>query len=354
MDNIYMALSTHRVWDTYGSSNAITFHITELRLSHSTGTVKTQHSTVSVSNLSAWLNDPDCQTENINGEVHSTFFRLVWVERNNETMQMDLPHWAFSTILDAFDLQLANQYCASHFTGITEIPRRSSTAQRCFAFSYHPKLAIIWSHMSRPPPSTIQFSTNAIVLSTGSQIAAMKSLFNTPWESIVASHAMFPFLLCSLMLSQEVHNTQNSIKVDVREVEVRTGYHRFASRREQPATGELGELSARMSGCETKLASVTRKVKTLEELCGFMSRNSHTDKQQLLQRYSGGVPSNRVDISEDEILNHSVDLLQGRLRMQAADNDYVMQRVRIQIRAVSRTNLSILEFMLTDTSSSIL
>jgi hypothetical protein len=151
------------------------------------------------------------------------------------------------------------------------------------------------------------------------------------------------------MMSQEVHSMQNSIKVDVREVEVRTGYHRFASRRERPAIGELGELSARMSGCETKLASVTRKVKTLEELCGFMSRNSHTDKQQLSQR-----PSNRVDISGDEILDHSVGLLQGRLRMQAADNDYVMQRVRIQIKAVSRTNLSILEFMLTDISSLIL
>lgn len=345
MDSIYRALSTHHVWDQYGSSNALAFDVTELRLSHSKGTVKTQHSTVSISNLSAWLNDS--QTKDIDGEVHSTFFRLVWVERNNETMQMNLPHGAFFTVLDAFDLQLANHYCASHFTGVTEVPRSSSkssvTGQGCFTFCYHPKLAMLWSQVSPTATSAVHSSTNAVVLSNGSQIAAIKALFNTPWEANIVSHAMFPLLLCSLLLSQEIFSTQDSIKVNVREVEVRTGYHRFASRRGRPATGELGELSARMSGCETKLAGVTRKAKTLEELCGFMSRYSHTeptshmDEQELSQSSTRGVSSNGDNISGDEILYHSVGLLEERLRMQTADNDYVMQRVRIQIDAVSRT-----------------
>lgn len=305
------------------------FDVTELRLGLSTGRIKTHNSTISDSNLSVWLGDDG--TLDTDGDTWKTVFRLVWVERNNETMQMSLPQQTFSTILDAFELRLANQYYASHFTGVTKIPQISPSKSTAFTFSYHPKLAMLWS-VSR------ESSTNVMVLSTAQQVVAMKALFNTQWEAIVASHAMFPLLLCSLLLSQEIHSAQNSIKVDVREVEVRTGYHRFASRHERPATGDLSELSARMSGCETKLASITRKVKALEELCNFMSINSlelngQMDVQQD-SRHDATDTSLEAHLSGDEVLSQSVELLSQRLRMQTADNDYIMQRVRSQNNAV--------------------
>lgn len=130
---------------------------------------------------------------------------------------------------------------------------------------------------------------------------------------------MFPAFLCGLLMSHEVDETQNNTKVVVRCVEVRTGHHNFSSRREQPADSDMGQLSATMSGFATKLASTSRKIQVAREL------------QRFITQESAGVDGDAAA----ELLKHLAALMDKRLEMQLLDNEFILQRVKIQLNAAS-------------------
>jgi len=290
-----------------------------------------------LSSLAAWLDSGT--TKEIDGQIYTLILRVVWVRRDKSTMQMNLPERAFRSIVDSFDLSLAAEYSTSTLTETAEITYTSkvegkTTNQRSFAFSFHPKLAAIWSRRSRERTPISQPFTNIIVLANGGLATSFRDQFKVQWEANVMSHVMFPLFLCGMVLSQDSGSKHNAIKAELREVESRTGYHRFATRSEPPATGDLGELSARMSGSETKLAGVTRKLKTVEEICAFMEKHSCSDPVRRVDEHHDISESNDTAMTGDEVIRRSADLLKERVRAQTVENERTMQRVRTQINAV--------------------
>ncbi|KAK3338606.1 hypothetical protein B0T25DRAFT_426744, partial [Lasiosphaeria hispida] len=159
-------------------------------------------------------------------------------------------------------------------------------------------------------------------------LGALKS----KWAPSLVSHPMFPAFLCSLMLSQEMDTTLDDIKGTVREVEARTGHHRFTTRRQtRPAAGELGNLSAQMSGCAAKLANGTRKLQVIESLNSFMLH------------HASPIPNPSADDNDEHDDNRPSSttlvtsyhaLVAHRTQMQTVDSAYVQQRVQVQIAAL--------------------
>jgi len=140
------------------------------------------------------------------------------------------------------------------------------------------------------------------------------------------------------MLAHSLDNTLEDIKTAVREVEARTGHHRFASRRQtQPAAGELGSLSAQMSGCAAKLANGTRKMKVVEAINEFIRQHNCWKHEDTVEKGDAYVADFKTSTFRGPGHNFSashLDILQHRVQMQAVDTAYVQQRVQIQIAAL--------------------
>ena len=91
----------------------------------------------------------------------------------------------------------------------------------------------------------------------------LQDLVTCHFAQELASAETFPVLLCMILLCREVDNLLIDVKNQVRQAEVRTGHHRFANRFEMPASGDLVQLSAAMSGCMSNLAVLTRRLGVL-------------------------------------------------------------------------------------------
>lgn len=243
---------------------------------------------------------------------------------------MDMLESAFHQVVDAFDVSQANKYYTSTFTGITELPVKtkggSIVNRRCFAFSHHSKLAVLWSHVSNKDLFEAQSWINAIVLGTDDLIPGFKDELGGQWEAKTTIHPMFPLVICTLVLSKDISSKHITIDNDLKTVEARTGYHRFTRRSVTAATEDLGELSARTSGSEAKLAGITRKLKALRIMFDFISNNTQSDPE----KHS----SHETDMSGEEIIHHGVNLIKKRVEMQTIENEYILHRVRIQVEAV--------------------
>ena len=163
-------------------------------------------------------------------------------------------------------------------------------------------------------PTRIQPATptNIAIFAENEERTELLAALATKWTPTLIRHSMFPAFLCTLMLSQELDTTLEDIKTVVRNVEARTGHHRFTTRRQtRPAAGELGSLSAEMSGCAAKLANGTRKLKVVEAMHAFILSNDPTS-----------------------LISHHITLLTHRSEMQGVDTSYVQQRVQVQIDAL--------------------
>jgi hypothetical protein len=85
---------------------------------------------------------------------------------------------------------------------------------------------------------------------------------------------MLPSLLYAIVCGREVDTATERVKKQVREVEVRTGFHMWADRTEPPAKGDLVELSAKMSGCGTRAVFSKRKLEILEHVICFVVKRT--------------------------------------------------------------------------------
>jgi hypothetical protein len=140
------------------------------------------------------------------------------------------------------------------------------------------------------------------------------------WNIGTASHAMFPAFLFAFMFHGEIEVTQHGMKPGIQQIEARTGYSDFKTARKKPAAGELGSLSAQMSGFAVRLASTERKDKTLRKLMEFVQRK--------LDAPQSATPE------ADALMRNHIGVLQERLTMQAMDREYTLKRVQIQIDVV--------------------
>ncbi|KAH7130837.1 hypothetical protein EDB81DRAFT_807573 [Dactylonectria macrodidyma] len=273
------------------------------------------------------------------------FSKRQWESPPAEEFSQVLGGFGLRRILSDFGLELAHNYAMSCVAGVAALPPQSKPngIVDTYTLVYRPKLAAIWS-FTRPassaastgqPSSTsvstrnsssTHFPTQAIILAGKNERDKLGLICKRwkSWDSALTSHAMFPAFLCGLIMSHEVDETQNTIKQQVRQVEVRTGHHNFASRQEQPAAGSMGQLSAKMSGFATKLASTRRKIKVARELQEFM----------LAHEKKGPAATRVANVAAVTLIEHHAKLMDNRLRMQLLDNEFILERVNIQLNTI--------------------
>ena len=337
MHDLYRHYGNRSLWEKYEVPKCPVVEVTEIWVEED-GVLpaKVETKTIASSSVDSWLEEHP-RGCSLGGDYIRTT-RIIWVGIDREAQRVSPSTQVLERLTEAWKLGEALDYARCCFAGVSALESEDGDTQ-IFTAAYHPKLAAAWSHTASPSDPTPQ--THAIIFAEGEERAELHRILSSQWSAANASHPMFPALMCSLTLDSTLNSTLEDIKAAVREVEARTGHHRFASRHQtQPAAGELGHLSAQMSGCAAKLANGTRKMRVIEAINDFIS-------QQATQR--PGVSKSRKK-SEIYVADHSreppispaeepfsasqLDLLRHRVQMQAVDTAYVQQRVQIQIAAL--------------------
>lgn len=309
MEDIYRHFSRQCLWDKYDVPKSPTIEVTEIWADPSCmDTISIiEHRSISSADVDSWLDEPSRKSFASARSPHSRTARILWVGQNPTTGRSSPSTHVLERLAADWGLQNGLGYAQSSFGGVSSLPCSSSSV---YTVTYHPKLAAAWSHSSLSGASSPK--THMIVFAEGESRTELQRILNqSTWRGALASHPMFPALLCSLLLGRELDTTLDEIKGLVREVEARTGHHRFASRREtQPAAGELGHLSAQMSGCAAKLANGTRKFRVVEAINNLITQNIRADQEKW------------------------IDLVAHRTGMQQTDLTYTSSRVDVQIKAL--------------------
>ncbi|SPO03621.1 uncharacterized protein DNG_06304 [Cephalotrichum gorgonifer] len=335
MEELYRHLGSSSLWSERERDWSLSGG-TDIWRGQASGRVSVRHrQNIGADNFAAWLSEDPQKgggSSSAGSERLSRFARIVFAgaaPRLENTSGDGLVQAA----IDSFGLRLAHAYALSCVAGVISLPVRHQAGGevRTYAVTYHPKLVAIWSstcHGGASPPSTPATygyvyptrTTHAVIFAGKEEQAGLKTLLEAPWwDAAVAAHPMFPCLLCGLMLSQSADATQAAIKADIRYLEAHTGHHTFASRRGTPAaTGkELAQLSALASGRAGKLASTARKIRVARELQAFTIEHAREG-----------------DMATGGLVEHHARLVDKRLQMQMLDNEYTVERAKIQMDAL--------------------
>ncbi|KAK4198083.1 hypothetical protein QBC40DRAFT_331942 [Triangularia verruculosa] len=346
MEDVYQHFGKQSLWDKYDVFKSPSFDVTEIWVD-SEGNNKSlvQNRKISSPDVDNWLDEPSRQSFPSLSSVGSRAVRIVWVGQDpimgggrSAPSTRVLEH-----VADSWGLKPAMDYARSSFAGVSACPGRDGSS--VFTITYHPKLAVSWTHTTNSAGGP---RTQVIIFAEGEERTELSRVLKSTWGATLATDTMFPALLCSLLLAHELDSTLDDIKKVVREVEARTGHHRFTSRREtQPAAGELGQLSAQMSGCAAKLANGTRKLKLVEEINRLISQHTSTSSTTLqhnrpLPPKTASCPSYQYQTGPGQdgttyLAAASVpwiSLLIHRATMQQTDLTYTQSRIDIQIRAL--------------------
>ena len=311
----------NQLWGEKSTTGRQDIQLSEVGSKGCTNATDVVHRTVRADEVHEWLSSSE-------GEATSVpCLQIVWIEYDRTEDCIDIDIAVLDRLLQKFRLQDAYRYSSTAFAGVVSLPpqKEGNEVIRTYSICYHPKLAISWSRNAASPVIRA-----VVVVAAREQIASFKDLL--PSISCLVGQEMVVALLCGLMLGTEVDRAQYLIKEEVREVEVRTGFHRWAERKEQPAAGNLAALSARMSGCATKMASIARKIKMIQEVCGFIIEQLPPTEQPV--RHADGKESDNADAESTSTLIHFSRLLMKRAEMQQIDVDFFHQRVSIQLGAV--------------------
>ncbi|KAK3343553.1 hypothetical protein B0T25DRAFT_614708 [Lasiosphaeria hispida] len=353
MDHLHQHFGSRSVWEKYDVSNALTINVTEIWGNDEAPTSVVESKAISSTIIDNWLDE--APSKYILAHPHTRLLRLIWVGLDPATYRASPSTRDLQRLLATWDLQDGYDYALSCFAGVSALPTRGDT--RVFTVTYHPKLAMSWSHtVSDGVPCT-----QVVVFAEGEERTELLGALKSKWAPSLVSHPMFPAFLCSLMLSQEMDTTLDDIKGTVREVEARTGHHRFTTRRQtRPAAGELGNLSAQMSGCAAKLANGTRKLQVIESLNSFMLHHASVQDTPILRKprsafekdqgsflypriHTKPIPNPSADDNDEHDDNRPSSttlvtsyhaLVAHRTQMQTVDSAYVQQRVQVQIAAL--------------------
>ncbi|KPM44776.1 hypothetical protein AK830_g1768 [Neonectria ditissima] len=347
MDEIYQQIANFNPRKFSHSPDVLFFEVTELWRSDATGAVKAFDSTIQVPAVATWLAEESRSTKS---GTESLVLRLVWTDLDFDKKTVGLPKPAMASILDKFGLELAYNYSLSCITGINAFPPAiiaPSIKQETHAFCYAPKLASVWSHTRfQDPAKPCQSATCGIVLAKEKQKKVLKALLHSKWQPNFSTHAMFPAFLYSFMLSAEIEMALEGMKRRIQEVETRTGYASFETKRKRAASGELGVLSAEMSGFATRLASAERKSMALEKLMAFiLERSDRKEATEIFTAAATGTKGATVTTPStpeppgtvpdgDSLMRNHTTVLQQRLDMQVLDKTYTLKRVQVQIEAL--------------------
>jgi hypothetical protein len=343
MEDLHRHFGSRRVWEKYDIPKSPTINVTEIWSHDESPSIVVESLSISSLSLDNWLQESPHKY--ILAGPHTRLLRLVWVGEDS-TFRHSPASRELEQLLNSWDLQDGYDYALSCYAGVSALPTRNDTS--IFTATYHPKLAMAWTHrvLDGEP------ETHVVVFAEGEERKEILQALKSTWSASFIGHPMFPAFLSSLMLSQELDSTLEDIKTVVRNVEARTGHHRFSTRRQtRPAAGELGSLSAEMSGCAAKLANGTRKLKVVEAMNAFMLEHAEQEEpftREAIQRQQSNThaifmgddekkkqsASAPLDASTAAVLRSHIGLMNRRVEMQFVDSTYVQQRVQVQIAAL--------------------
>lgn len=338
MEEIYEKLSAADLWQITKSADETAFDVTEAWLNHKSAKISIEQFRIDAPKFPTWL-----QTETRSSEAgdESLLQRLVWLDVDVKGKRLRLANMMRDKLLDKFGLRLAHMYFKTYVTGITSLPASSDAVgeRRAFALSHAPKLAALWCQQRFDPSVHRPPVTRSLIFMPEEQKKLTRKALESKWDVSLYYNPMFPSFLLAMQLEIEIDQVHQGIKVHIREIERRTGYHKFESRDDAILQGDLGPLAADTSGYATKLASVERKGKAVGAILDFM-------RMQICDYESPKSGSATADLAQDlqwkeptkrscELLLHHIQVLHDRLHMQLVDTDYTSKRVRIQIKAVS-------------------
>ncbi|KAM7210335.1 hypothetical protein V8F06_014286 [Rhypophila decipiens] len=328
MLDLHRHFGTRRVWERIEVPKSPTIDVTEIWCHDVSDVPAVESRNISALDLDNWLQEPP--TKYIHSEDHTRVFRIVWVGVGLTGTRYSPSDRDLQRLLSAWGLQDGYDYALSCFAGVSALPSLDGSRTRIFTAAYHPKLALTWSHTTpnttKDTPTYLastaapaKRTTNMVIFAQGEERRNLLASLNSTWSISLITDPMFAALLSSLVLAQDLDSTLEDIKTVVRNVEARTGHHRFSTRRQtRPAAGELGSLSAEMSGCAAKLANGTRKLKVIEALNSFLADHD-----------ASSAPS-----KPEPIMKSHSSLLSHRAQMQEIDITCTHQRVQIQIGAL--------------------
>lgn len=335
MHDLYRHLGTRDLWEKYDVPKCPVVEVTEIWVEEgcSQSRAVTETSTISAADIDHWLEESPRRS--FPDGVYARAVRIVWVGEERGSRRASPSTQALQRLTEGWGLDDALRYARGCFAGVSTL--ESGRESQIFTICYHPKLVAIWRRVEPAPGSTPE--TQVIIFVEGEERSELRRILGFEWSGFTATHPMFPALLCSLVLAHGLDNTLEDIKAAAREVEARTGHHRFASRRQtQPAAGELGSLSAQMSGCAAKLATGTRKLKVVEAINDFISQHDPGESGRIKGEeeaaYITGPQGRSAHGFTHSLSASSLALLRHRAQMQAIDVAYVQQRVQVQIAAL--------------------
>lgn len=316
----YLA-SRQCLWDKASSSGNEFISISEVWQAKSPESDHhTLHRTLRNHELPAWLEDTNNSHPIDAGSKGKTrVLRLVWIPHDKRSGANDVGDGILELLTHSFDHTLAEARLRATFHGFGSVVE-PSTGRRSFYFCKHPHLAVTWS---QDPTSGV---TSVICVARLQQVNVFRDLVSGRFIQALAAVAHVPALMCFIMCSRELDGVMRNIKQQIRQTEVRTGHHRFESRVEPPATGELLWLSAEMSGCLSKLANATRKLGIMHGLERFTVEE--------VAKLRKGAKSARDAAIIKEFLTHVKSIRQHSI-LQKLDTECLVCRAQIQQDAVS-------------------
>ncbi|KAJ4141748.1 hypothetical protein NW768_000965 [Fusarium equiseti] len=260
------------VWDDFGASGNLSIKVSEIRQSRGPdSTHQTLTHAIHNESLPGWLSRT---ADDIKQMPDTCLARMVWFPYDRRQGKVDTGHGVLPAVTQSFNHQLAQSRLRATFAGVSSVTD-TRNGNKTYWFCNHPHLAVTWS---RDPNSQIM---NVIFIAQPSKVAMLQDLVACRFVHDLAVSDTLPTLLCSILLCREIDHLLIDVKNQVRQAEVRTGHHRFANRFEMPASGDLLQLSATMSGCESNLAVLTRRLGVLATVKEWTDDLAAEDKANL-------------------------------------------------------------------------
>ncbi|UKZ75181.1 hypothetical protein TrVFT333_002857 [Trichoderma virens FT-333] len=248
MEEIYEKLSAVNLWQGFENSNEESFKVVEAWLQHATGEIRINRKTVNPKELDNWLAE---ETEGDGNTRQSLVLRLALINCDIKLRLLNLSKETMKILLAQFGLRLAYKYSQSCITNVAAIPPLSADHQ-AYSFCYMPKLAAVWAHRRFDVVNPIDrpYVTQGLIFLDKSNLQYLDEAFRTPWSPSLYESSMFPAFLLSLILSTQIHQQEEKIKLKIRasekyRLEMQIVDLEYTQKRVQLQTGMLAGLISR-------------------------------------------------------------------------------------------------------------
>lgn len=311
------------VWEPRKTTENVFIEVTEISFCRGQQ-AEVQTCQLLVQEIKPWLARSTQDTQIRSMPESLATFQAVWIKFDHTKHLYGIDLATLQLLLKEFHLETADGWNATNFMTITKFPPVDSLQGQIFSYSLcnHPKVAVAWSCW----PSTSQ--VRSIIFAPPDEIFQLQGVLASMKE--VAMHPMFLAVVFGMMLSGAVEQAHKGVKDTVRRVEVRTNHHSWASRTELPASGSFESLTKQMTGAKTRLANLCRRTAILREVCHFVRENlDDTSYDTLTASKESLVPSDIIEVE------HYIQVLERRTRLQQVDVEFFKQRVEAQIFTVS-------------------